>query len=283
MKHLTKKNILLIAGMICSGLFFFMQDIMAAIKPAQEEVEQHIPVPPTQVSSQVFKDNAKIELPELSKEDMFLQTLEYQAKVAQLQASIAESESKRDKAQFETQRGSAELGKLNAETDKIKAEIIRTKLEGEAQLLEKKNQNVEAPAPVAPTPVQVQPQIMPPIQPMQSFNNSAPQVSEPIAPVQTGVRVNRISNNSATLTVDTEMQTMTIGSEFNGIRLISISADRRSVVTQNVKTGKRITSALSLTSSRRFSAPDTFDSVSDSNNQGQGSEIGQSTGIQAGY
>lgn len=283
MKNLTKKNVLLILAMLCSGLFFFMPDIMAAIKPAKEEVQQQIPVPPTQVPTQVFVENGKIDIPELSKEDRFLQTLEYNAKVSQLQASIAESESKRDKARFEQQRGTAELDKLNAETDKIKAEIIRTKMEGEAELIEIKNRKAEIPAPVAPTPVQVQSPMVPPFQPMQGYNNSAPQTTQPVSPIQAGIRVNRISLDSATLTVDSEMQTLAIGSEFNGIRLISIGADRRSVVTQNVRTGKRNTSTLSLTTSRRFSAPDTFESSTDNNNQGQGSEIGQSTGVQPGY
>jgi hypothetical protein len=283
MKNLTKKNVLLIAAMACSGLFVFMPEIMAAIKPAQDEVQQQIPLPPTPVTTQVFEENGKIDIPELSKEDRFLQTLEYNAKVSQLQASIAESESKRDKARFEQQRGTAELDKLNAETDKIKAEIIRTKMEGEAELIEIKNRKTEDPAPVAPTPVQVHSPMVPPFQPMQGFNNSAPQITQPVSPIQVGIRVNRISNNSATLTVDSEMQNLAIGSEFNGIRLISISDDRRSVVTQNVRTGKRITSTLSLTSSRRFSAPDTFESTTDSSNQGQGSEIGQSSAIQPGY
>lgn len=242
----TKKNLVLFGAVFGAAIFFFLPEIIASMKPEETNNVQPVFIPPTTAPLGVVVENSKIEIEPISERDEQLEQLEYNSKVAQLEAMIAEANNKKFKAEMENRKEKAEIDKINAEILRVHSQIKIDQMEADTNA---KNaaKKAEASPPIAAAPM---PQIAP-IMPSFPTVASEPQPTQNLRSIRS-VQVNRITGSTATISIDGEMETLGIGSVFNGEKLISINSDGRSIITQNTKSGIRTPRYLSVSASRRF-------------------------------
>lgn len=221
----------IVMGVLLIGAsgYLLMPSDGSLFSSADEETEVPVFEAPKAVAVKEYSQQNSINVPSITPEEKTLSALEFQLRQAQIEAAIADAQSKSKRASMESDKDRAEIARIQAETEKARAEATRSNVP----------QMPFYPSPVS-TPLPVE--------------SKSPSVdTEVVANKGNRVILNRINQGRVTLTVDSDIGTIGIGETFNGIKLISISANNNSIIAQNVRTKKTQTYFLATSSTRRFS------------------------------
>lgn len=190
---------------------------------------------PKPVAVSDFVNDNKVEIPKLTEKEIHLSNLEFRLREAQLNAAISDAVDKSRKSGRDDEKELAEIEKIKAETERARLDVSR-------------GVNNQVPSPMFPTMIPTPSPI-----PTPAIVAPAPAVKDASSGQDNRVILNRVMDGRATVTVGRDIGTIGVGETFNGIKLISISANRESVVAQNMRTKKTQTYSLTTSSTRIFS------------------------------